>query len=66
MPRECALAAVADDPSRECPETICAFWQEGGDDLESGCAVERLGLQHHGADVAEFLLSVRRRIEGQV
>ena len=44
-----------------CPESrTCAFWQEGGDDLDAGCAVERLGLHQLGPDIAEFLLLARR------
>ena len=43
-----------------CPESIaCAFWQAGAEDLDAGCAIERLGLHHLGPDVAEFLLGRR-------
>jgi len=58
----CALSSVVGNEAT-CPESTCAFWQRGGDDLESGCAIERLGLHRAGADVAGFLLEVRRRLE---
>jgi len=49
-----------------CPASgACAFWQDGGDDLGSGCAVKRLGLHQLGPDIAEFLLA-RRQLEQPV
>jgi hypothetical protein len=60
--RQCSLSVVALE-AEPCPTVGCAFWQEGGDDLEPGCAVERLELDLHEADVAGFLLGIRRRLE---
>jgi len=58
----CALTRVVGDEAA-CPEAACAFWQPGGDDLEGGCAIERLDLDRAGPDVAGFLLEVRGRLE---
>jgi hypothetical protein len=58
LTKVCALSLVAGAPER-CPLDACAFWQPDGDDLESGCAVERLELHLLGEDVASFLLAVR-------
>ena len=65
MMKQCSLSVVAEMPET-CPGVSCAFWQEGGDDLEGGCAVERLELDGRGRDIAEFLLAIRRRLESGV
>ena len=62
MTQQCTLSVAAEQPV-PCPERECVFWQTGGDDLESGCAIERLQLHQHGPDVAEFLLSLRQRLQ---
>ena len=61
MNRDCSLSQTVGEPER-CPGVRCAFWQVGGDDLEGGCAVERLGLATN-VDVSTFLLDARRRLE---
>ena len=58
MAKLCALTVLVEAPE-PCPQDKCAFWQTGGDDLEAGCAIERLQLHLHGPDVAGFLLSFR-------
>ncbi len=58
----CALTRVVGEEAA-CPETACAYWQAGGDDLDGGCAIERLDLHHASVDVAGFLLEVRSRLE---
>ena len=58
MMKLCALSLLVQAPE-PCSQDECAFWQPGGDDLEAGCAIERLELHLHGQDVAGFLLSLR-------
>jgi hypothetical protein len=60
--RSCALAKAVGDGA-PCSEAACAYWQAGGDDLDGGCAIERLDLHHLNVDVAGFLLDVRCRLE---
>ncbi|MDX6475066.1 MAG: hypothetical protein QOH95_577 [Gaiellaceae bacterium] len=60
--KRCSLSLSRGTPE-ECWGTTCAFWQDGGDDLPDGCAVERLELDRHGVDVADFLLSLRDSLE---
>ena len=62
MTHQCTLSVLAETPVL-CPERGCVYWQNGGDDLESGCSIERLELHVLGRDVAEFLLGVRQRLE---
>jgi len=62
MLKDCSLSTVVEEPER-CPEEACAFWQMGGDDLEGGCAIERLGLNRVNVDVSTFLLDARHRLE---
>ncbi len=64
--RACALEQAA-GLEGWCPESVaCAFWQEGAEDLDGGCAVERLGLHQLGPDVAEFMLARRAMEERRV
>jgi hypothetical protein len=58
----CSLSAQT-GVREPCSSDACAFWQEGGDDLGAGCAVERLELDCGGIDVADFLLGLRGRLE---
>jgi hypothetical protein len=47
-----------------CPGTACAFWDEGGAVVESGCAFDRVRLEFHARpDLARWLLGVRRSLE---
>lgn len=62
LTKRCSLSVQAGNPE-PCRLNTCAFWQDGGDDLVGGCAIERLELDRNGIDVADFLLSLRRRIE---
>jgi hypothetical protein len=65
-PRVCSLERSA-GLDGTCPESIaCAFWQEGAHDLDGGCAIERLGLDRLGPDIAEFLLSRRLHDPGRL
>ena len=61
MMRRCTLSLLAHVPE-DCAEGECTYWQKGGDDLEGGCAVERLQLHHCGEDAAEFLLDIRKKL----
>jgi len=54
----CSLSLSTGTPE-PCWGSTCAFWQDGGDDLPDGCAVERLELDRRGIDVADFLLGLR-------
>jgi hypothetical protein len=63
--RTCALTEIVHD-AEPCAGKTCAYWQGGGDDLDSGCAIERLQLHHASVDVAGFLLEIRRRLEEPV
>jgi hypothetical protein len=55
--KQCSLAAKAG--SREpCDRDTCAFWQG-----PRGCAVERLEIDGGGLELADFLLSLRGRLE---
>jgi hypothetical protein len=57
----------------ECPHGWCAFWErEGavrrlvpsrGAVVESGCAIERMGVDLTNPDLAYYLLDLRRALE---
>jgi len=64
MATQCTLSILAETPE-PCPQGECAFWQHGGEDIEPGCAVERLQLHTCGIDVADFLLGIRHRLEAE-
>jgi len=59
--RRCSLAA-ATGRSETCPEDVCPFWESGGAALEGRCAFDRIGLPEN-ADLASWLLEIRRRLE---
>jgi hypothetical protein len=59
----CSLSTVVDQP-QPCPREACAYWQPAIDDIEGGCAIERLELDRHGVDIATFLLSFRHQDTG--
>jgi hypothetical protein len=61
LKKQCSLSVSAGMPER-CLGTRCVFWQPGGEDLEDGCAVERLELERGDIDVADFLLGLRHYI----
>jgi hypothetical protein len=47
-----------------CPGTACAFWEEGGAVVESGCSFDRVRLEFHARPgLARWLLSVRCSLE---
>ena len=47
-----------------CPESSCAFWEDGGAVVSAGCAFERLGLEFETRPgVAEWLLDIRSGLE---
>ena len=58
----CSLSvAVGNDA--ECPHAWCAFWEKGGAVLEAGCAIDRLGIDFRDAELAAYLLEIRRELE---
>ena len=46
-----------------CRSELCAFWEPGGAVVEGGCLIERLGVDVRRADLAEYLLETRERLE---
>jgi hypothetical protein len=62
-PKHCELRSAVGE--RElCPGAKCAFWEEGGTIVESGCAVERLSIPFaRQPDLARLLLDLRLSIE---
>jgi hypothetical protein len=46
-----------------CPEGACAFWEHGGEVLESGCALERLAIDVDRPDLAAYLVELRAALE---
>ena len=46
-----------------CRSERCAFWEPGGAVVEGGCLIERLGVDVRRADLAEYLLETRERLE---
>lgn len=66
---ECILRAANERPGLGCDAEACLYWRavEGiglADPLEpEGCAVQKLRLLEGGAEVAEWLLSVKERVE---
>jgi hypothetical protein len=47
-----------------CPGPACAFWDEGGAVVESGCSFDRVRLEFYARpDLARWLLGVRRSLE---
>jgi hypothetical protein len=59
----CALH-LATGRKEECPGAPCAFWEEGGAVVQSGCAFDRVRLELDARpDVARWLLSLRYDLE---
>jgi hypothetical protein len=46
-----------------CRSERCAFWEPGGAVVEGGCLIDRLGVDVRRADLAEYLLETRGRLE---
>ena len=64
MEKLCALSqAIGND--EECPRAWCSFWEHGGAVVESGCTIERLGLDLGDRDLAHYLLELRRALDGE-
>ena len=60
---KCALHLATGNPE-ECPGSACAFWEEGGAVVQSGCALERVRLEFDARpDVARWLLKLRYDLE---
>ena len=59
MEKFCALSQTIGN-DEECPRAWCAFWEHGSAVIESGCAIERLGLDLGNRDLAHYLLDLRR------
>jgi hypothetical protein len=58
----CSLKlAVGND--EECLRGWCAFWETGGAVVGAGCAIERLGIDLRDAQLARYLLDLRRGLE---
>jgi hypothetical protein len=59
----CALH-LATGSREECPGSACAFWEEGGAVVESGCVFERVRFELDGRPgVASWLLELRYDLE---
>jgi hypothetical protein len=63
MEKLCELSAVIGNVE-ECPRGWCAFWERGGAVVESGCAIERMGIDLTNIDLAYYLLDLRRALDG--
>jgi hypothetical protein len=61
--KTCRLWAVARGTSTPCPGERCAFWEAGGAVIESGCGLERLGIDLAQPGLADYLLDVRERLD---
>lgn len=61
-PKRCTLR-LALGVIEACPRERCGFWEPGGAVVEGGCLIERLGLDVRRADLAEYLLETRERLE---
>ena len=62
-PKRCGLRAGIEEHEL-CPGPECPFWEEGGAILESGCAIERLGVPiARQPELAHLLLGLRTSIE---
>jgi hypothetical protein len=61
-PKRCTLR-LATGVIEACPGERCAFWEPGGAVVEGGCLMERLGVDVRQADLAEYLLETRQRLE---
>jgi hypothetical protein len=59
----CRLRAVARGESVPCPGDRCVFWEPGGAVVESGCGIERLGIDLSQPGLADYLLGIRERLE---
>jgi hypothetical protein len=47
-----------------CPGPACAFWEEGGAVVDSGCSFDRVRLEFYARPhLARWLLGVRRSLE---
>jgi hypothetical protein len=62
--RELCALHLATGNRKECPGSACAFWEDGGAVVESGCAFERVRLEiDTRPDVARWLLKLRYDLE---
>jgi hypothetical protein len=55
-PETCKLHLAAQDHAEACTHERCAFW-------DSGCLIERLGVDLATPDLASYLLEARERLE---
>jgi hypothetical protein len=62
-PKTCTLRLVAQGQVELCLRERCAFWEPGGAVVEGACVIDRLGVDVRQADLAEYLLETRERIE---
>jgi hypothetical protein len=60
--KKCTLR-LATGVIEACRSERCAFWEPGGAVVEGGCLIERLGVDVRRADLAEYLLETRERLE---
>ncbi|HEY5660004.1 MAG TPA: hypothetical protein VIR59_04390 [Gaiellaceae bacterium] len=63
-PKVCRLHVAARGCAESCPGDRCAFWEPGGAVLGGSCVLERLAVDLERPGLADYLLSVRERIEG--
>jgi len=61
--KNCTLRLVAQREVESCPHELCVFWEPGGAVVEGGCVIERLGVDLRRADLAEYLLETRERLD---
>jgi hypothetical protein len=67
--RKCELRAANGMPDLDCDHEDCVYWRlvghlgvaEGGE----GCAIQHFELLDGGEEIAEWLLSVKERVESQ-
>lgn len=64
---ECDLEHANGIPGKPCLTETCLYWRVAGhlgvDEEVSGCAIKYFSLLDDGAEMAAWLLSVKRRVE---
>ena len=69
MSSECKLRMTVGHPGMPCEGEECVYWRVLGQagihqGSGAGCAIQHFQLLDGGEDVAAWLLSVKRRVEG--
>lgn len=63
-PKICRLQLAARGCAESCSGDRCAFWEPGGAVVAGTCVLERLAVDLERPGLAEYLVSVRERLEG--